>query len=198
MCSRVHIHPAEDEVTQTENPADTATGRPAYPGSPLSRRLSQTVLGLGVVGALGFIPVQKLVPPSDVEAMINARVIALSAPIDGEVQIGLPENGTPFANGDLLLRLINERADRLRVDDLAREIQRLNDERPGIAARLADARMRLTDLTEQLRLFTEARTLQLEARQDELRAELAAAQAKNEEAKTTLDRFATLASKGWI
>jgi multidrug resistance efflux pump len=115
-----------------------------------------------VVGALGFIPVQKLVPPSDVDAMINARVIALSAPIDGEVQIGLPENGTPFANGDLLSRLFNERADRLRVDDLAREIQRLNDERPGIAARLADA-----------------------------------AQAKNEEAKTTLDRFATLASKGW-
>jgi multidrug resistance efflux pump len=57
--------------------------------------------------------------------------------------------------------------------------------------------MRLTDLSEQLRLFAEARTLQLEARQDELRAELAAAQAKNEEARTTLERFATLAGKGW-
>jgi multidrug resistance efflux pump len=34
-------------------------------------------------------------------------------------------------------------------------------------------------------------------RQDELKAEEAAAQARNEEAKTSLDRFATLASKGW-
>jgi biotin carboxyl carrier protein len=195
----VHRHLAEDEVTQTEHPAGTAAGRSADRESLLTRRLSQTVLGLGLAGVLGFIPVQKLVTASDVEAVINARVITLSAPIDGEVPTGpgLPEFGMQFARGDLLLRVINERADRSRVDVLAREIERLNDERPGIAARLVDARMRQTDLTEQLHRFTEARIHQLEARQDELSAELAAAQAKNEEAKTTLDRFSTLAGKGW-
>jgi multidrug resistance efflux pump len=152
-----------------------------------------------MVVALGAIPVQKLLPTSGVEAIANARVIALSAPIDGEVQSGpsLLEIGTSFARGDVLLHIINDRADRSRTEDLAREIQRLTDERPGIVMRLADARMRLTDLTEQMHLFTEARTLQLEARQDELNAELAAAQARNEEAKTTLERFATLAGKGW-
>jgi multidrug resistance efflux pump len=107
------------------------------------------------------------------------------------------EIGTSFARGDVLLHITNAHADRSRADDLAREIQRLTDERPGIEARLADARMRLVDLTEQMRIFTEARTLQLEARQDELRAELAAAQARNEEANTTLERSATLAGKGW-
>jgi multidrug resistance efflux pump len=119
--------------------------------------------------------------------------------MDGEVRTSpsLPEFGAPFAPGDPLLHIINDRADRSRVDDLGYEIQRLNDERPGIVTRLAEARTRLTDLTEQLRLFTEARTLQLEARQDELKAELAAAQAKNEEAGTTLERFSTLAGKGW-
>jgi multidrug resistance efflux pump len=187
-------------VTQkAECPADTTTGRPAQSGSRLPRRLSQTVLGLGIVGVLGFFPVHKLMPSSDVEAVINARVIMLSAPIDGEVPTGpsAPEFGMPFVRGDLLLRVIDPRANRSRVDDLAREIQQLSDERPGITARLAEARTRLTDLMEQLRLFTEARTLQLEARQDELREELAAAQAKNEEARTTLDRFSTLAGKGW-
>jgi hypothetical protein len=151
---------------KAECPADTTTGRPAHSGSPLTRRLSRTVLGLGIVGVLGFIPVHKLMPTSGVEAVINARLITLLAPIDGGVQTGpsLPEFDVPFARGDLLLRIVNERADRSRVYDLAREVQRLNDERPGIAARLVDARMRHTDLTEQLRLFTEARTLQLEAR----------------------------------
>jgi multidrug resistance efflux pump len=81
---------------------------------------------------------------------------------------------------------------------LTRQIEQLKDERPGIAARLANARMLLEDLTEQTRLFAEARILQLEARQDELRAEVAAAQAKSEEAKTSLDRFTTLAGKGWL
>jgi multidrug resistance efflux pump len=177
---------------------DTGRG-PAGRASSLTRHLSKTVLGLGMVGVLGFIPVQKLLPTSGIEAVVNAHVITLSAPIDGEVRTSpsLPEFGAPFAPGDLLLHIINDRADRSRVDDLGYEIQRLNDERPGIVNRLAEARMRLTDLTEQLRLFTEARTLQLEARQDELKAELAAAQAKNEEAGTTLERFSTLAGKGW-
>jgi len=151
------------------------------------------------VAVLGAVPVQKLLTTSDVEAVVNARLVTLSAQIDGEVQPGpsLLEIGTSFDRGEVLLHITNERADRSRADDLAREIQRLTDERPGIEARLADARMRLADLTEQMRIFKEARTLQLEARQDELRAELAAAQARNEEANTTLERFATLAGKGW-
>jgi biotin carboxyl carrier protein len=209
---RVHTHLEEEFLTriaqEAERPAPAPMGHvgtadttygPARHGSPLTRRLSKTVLGLGMVGVLGFIPVQKLLPSLGVEAVINAHVITLSAPIDGEVRTSprLPEFAAPFAPDDVLLHIINDRADRSRVDDLGHEIQRLNDERPGIVTRLAEARMRLTDLTEQMRLFTQARTLQLEARQDELKAELAAAQAKNEEAKTTLERFSTLAGKGW-
>jgi multidrug resistance efflux pump len=56
----------------------------------------------------------------------------------------------------------------------------------------------LKDLTEQTYLFVEARIIQLEARQDELRAEVAAAQARNRQAMTSLDRFTTLASGGWV
>jgi multidrug resistance efflux pump len=187
-------------TTRTENsgtakgyfPARDSAGRE----SPLPLRLSTTMFGLGIAAVFGFVPIQNMLPTSGVEAFTDTQVIALSSPMDGEVQ-SLPEFGAPFARGDLLSRIINDHVDRSRVDDLAHEIERLNDDRPGVIARLADARMHLTDLTEQLRLFAEARTLQLEARQDELRAELAAAQAKNEEARTTLERFATLAGKGW-
>jgi multidrug resistance efflux pump len=63
---------------------------------------------------------------------------------------------------------------------------------------LANARTLLNDLTEQTRLFAEARVLQLEARQGELEAEVAAARARTDEAKTSLDRLTTLASKGWL
>jgi hypothetical protein len=106
--------------------------------------------------------------------------------------------GTPVTRGDVLFRIVNHHADRSRVEDLTRQIEQLKDERPAIAARFANARMQLRDLTEQTRLFAEARILQLEARQGELEADVAAARAKSEEAKTTLDRFTTLASKGWL
>jgi hypothetical protein len=129
----MHTHLVEESLTriaqEAERPAgvmmghagtpDTGRG-PARPALPRTRHLSKTVLGLGMVGVLGFIPVQKLLPTSAVEAVINARVVTLSAPIDGEVRTspGLPEFGAPFAPGDLLLHIINDRADRSRVDDL--------------------------------------------------------------------------------
>src|SRR2546427_4122897 len=117
-------------------------------------RMSKTMLSLAIVAAVGFIPVQGLLQTSSVEAVINARVTTLRAPTDGEVQPG-PNPvafGTSVARGDVLLRIMNRRPDRSRVDDLTHQIEQLKDERSGIAARLADARMRLNDLTEQTRL----------------------------------------------
>src|SRR5262245_17508603 len=162
--------------------------------------MSKTMLCLGIVAAVGFIPLQGLLQTASVEAVINARVTTLRAPTDGEVQPG-PKPlsfGTSVARGDVLLRIINRRPDRLRVDDLTHQIEQLKDERSGIAARLASARMLLNDLTEQTRLFSDARILQLEARQGELEADVAAARARTEEAKTSLDSFMTLAGKGWL
>jgi multidrug resistance efflux pump len=158
------------------------------------------ILSLGIAAAVGFVPLQGLLQTSSVEAVINARVTTLRAPIDGEVQPG-PNPlafGTSVGQGDVLLRIINRRADRSRVDDLTHQIEQLKDERSGIAARLSNARLLLNDLTVQTRLFAEARILQLEARQGELEADVAAAQARTDEAKTSLDRFTTLASKGWL
>jgi multidrug resistance efflux pump len=167
-------------------------------GLPLTRRLSGAVLGLGIV-AVGFVPFQRLLQRSSFEAVVVAPTITLRAPIDGEVEAGpVPlDPGALPASGDILLHIRNHRADRSRVDDLTRQIEQLKDERPGLAARLDAARAQLGDLTQQTRLFAEARILQLEARQDELKAEVAAAQARNEEAKTTLDRFTALAGRGW-
>jgi multidrug resistance efflux pump len=173
---------------------------PSHPksGLPVTRRLSGAVLSLGIV-AVGFVPFQRLLQRSSFEAVIVAPMTTLRAPIDGEVEAGPKplDLGASAASGDVLFRIKNHRADRSRVDDLTRQIEQLRDERPALAARLEAARTQFSDLTQQTRLFAEARVLQLEARQDELKAELAAAQARNEEAKATLDRFTALAGKGW-
>jgi multidrug resistance efflux pump len=167
--------------------------------SPLRRRISNTALGLGIV-AVGLVPFQRLLQAPSFEGVVKAPMITLRAPIDGEVEAGPspPDVGAPLARGDAVFRIRNHRADRSRVDDLTRQIAQLRDERPGVAARLDVARALLGDLTRQTRLFAEARVLQLEVRQDELKAEVAAARAKNEEARASLGRFTTLAGKGWM
>ena len=168
--------------------------------SSLVRRLSKTALSLVIVALVGLAPFQKLLQSPSVEAVVNARVVTLRAPIDGEVEVTATrlDVGRSIARGDTLFRITNRRVDGSRLDDLTRQIEQLKDERPSIAARLAGVRTLLWKLTEQTQVFIEARILQLEARQDELAAELAAAQAKNLEAKTSLDRLIMLANKGWL
>ena len=76
---------------QVTEPRDTqALPPPVLPGSVslLVRRLSTTALGLGIVAVVGFAPLQGLLQTSSVEAVINARVITLRAPLDGEVWAG--------------------------------------------------------------------------------------------------------------
>jgi multidrug resistance efflux pump len=166
--------------------------------SPMVWRVVKTALGLGVVVVVGYGPLQRLLQTSSVEAVVNARMVTLRAPIDGEVQAGPNplEFGTSLARGEVLFRVTNRRADRSRLDDLSRQVGQLREERPGIAARLADANLLLKDLKEQTRIFAESRILQLEARQGELIADVDAAKAKTEAATIALERHTKLAGNG--
>ena len=56
--------------------------------SSTPRRVVKTLLGLALVAAVGYEPLQRMAQTSSVEAIVNARVITLRAPIEGEVQPG--------------------------------------------------------------------------------------------------------------
>jgi multidrug resistance efflux pump len=168
------------------------------PKSSTPRRVVKTLLGLALVAAVGYAPLQRIAQTSSVEAIVNARVITLRAPIEGEVQPGpaARESGAALAPGDLLFRIVDPRADRSRVDDLSRQLARARDERPRLAARLESARALLADLTEQTRAFGAARIRQLEARHDALTADAAAAHARTLDATATLERANRLTAQG--
>jgi multidrug resistance efflux pump len=197
--------PTKDDphlLSQAPPPVDTHVAAPpavcAGWVSPMVWRLVKTALGLGVVAIVGYGPLQRLLQTSSVEAVVNARIITLRAPIDGEVQPGPNplEFGSSLSRGEVLFRIVNRRADRARLDDLSRQVAQLREERPGIAARLADANLLLKDLKEQTRIFAESRIRQLEARQGMLIADVDAAKAKAEATKIALDRHTRLAGNG--
>jgi multidrug resistance efflux pump len=168
------------------------------PKSSTPRRVVKTLLGLALVAAVGYAPLQRIAQTSSVEAIVNARVITLRAPIEGEVQPGpaARESGAALASGDLLFRIVDPRADRGRVDDLSRQLAQARDERPRLAARLESARALLADLIEQTRAFRAARIRQLEARRDALTADAAAAHARALDAAATLERANRLTAQG--
>ncbi len=168
------------------------------PASRTPRRLFKTLLGLAVIAAVGYEPVQRMAQTTSVEAIVNARIITLRSPIEGEVQTSSASRGAgaALARGDVLFRVVDPRADRGRVDDLSRQLEQARDERPGLAARLASAQALLAEMTEQTRAFREARIRQLTARANELAADAAAAHARSLEAATTLERANRLVTQG--
>jgi len=143
------------------------------------RRLLKALVGLLIVAAVGWMPVRTLLQTTSTEAIVNARLITLRAPIEGEIAPGLDafRVGTELAPGTRLLRIVNPRAERGRLDDLRRLANRLEGERAAFVARRDDVERLHADLAAQTRAFMDGRLRQLEARTAELRSEIAAATA---------------------
>ena len=95
------------------------------------RRVAKTLIGLAVVVAVGWLPVRTLLQTTSIEAVINARLITLRAPIEGEIGAGLGATtvGMQLEPGAGLMKIVNRRAERGRLDDLHRLINRLESER---------------------------------------------------------------------
>jgi multidrug resistance efflux pump len=161
-------------------------------------RMLKALLGLLVIAAVGWMPVRALLQTTSTEAVVNARLITLRAPIEGEVGPGLARLavGTQLAPGTTLINIVNQRAERGRLDDLRRLIERLKGEQAALAAQRADLTVLHAELTAQTQAFKAAREAQLAARAAELRSEIAAAGANRAEARRALDRATALAASG--
>jgi biotin carboxyl carrier protein len=183
---------------QFDTPASTPSPQQAGFVARFGRRAIKSALGLGVLVIVGVGPVQRLLEVSSVEAVVNARLVSLRAPIDGKIEDAdfTPTIGAVAPKGRFMLRISTSRADRSRLDDLQRLVDQTEGERPAIAKRL----MRLKELHEQIsrqvRAFQAGRIRQLEERTMDLKAQASATEAAEFEAASTLTRTKSLAVSG--
>jgi len=165
----------------------------------IASQVSKSVLGLALVIIAGVGPIYRLLEWSSVEAVVNARLITLRAPIDGRLADAelVPTIGAAIPKGQMILRMSNGRTDRARLDDLQRRIDQAESDRPALAMRLA----RLKDIHEQIssqaRAFQAGRVRELEERVLDLKAQADATEASESEAASTLGRTRALAGSGY-
>jgi len=164
----------------------------------LPRRALKSALGLAIVVIAGVGPVQRLLELSSVEAVVNARLVSLRAPIEGRIESVdmLPTIGAAAPKGQLMLRISNSRADRARLDDLQRQVDQAEAERPVIAKRLLRLKEIHGQISQQARAFQAGRVRELEERILDLRAQASATEASESEAASTLARTKALAASG--
>lgn len=164
------------------------------------RRAGKVALGLGIVGMFGILPVRTLLQTSSVEAVVNARIVTLRSPIEGEVVASPAELQAPgiLPRGIALLHVVNARADRGRLDELNGRVARLGSQRQADETRLVSARSGKTSLMRRAEAFRVGRIEQLKARVTELESDAAAAAGRGEEATEDRDRAALLARSGSV
>jgi multidrug resistance efflux pump len=156
--------------------------------------------GIAIVAVFGWLPLKAFLQTSSVEAVVNSSLVTLRSPIDGKVAAGPNLSGDLgiIGEGTLILRVVNPRGDRVRLDDLRRQMSRSVNEKPSLVAKIASARLAQKDLARQAALFTEGRTRQLEARIAEIQASIEAAAARREEATAAVERASSLVKSGTV
>ncbi|MBB4374722.1 multidrug resistance efflux pump [Bradyrhizobium sp. cir1] len=161
------------------------------------RRGAKIAIGLAILAVFGWLPLRAIWEYSSVEAVLNSRLVTLRAPIGGRVAAAqrLTDQARLDA-GTVVLRVVNSRGDRTRLDDLRRQKSRLENERPSLAAKLASAQAAQKDLARQAAQFRDGRVLQLEARIAEIQTSIEAAAARRDEASAAVERASSLAKTG--
>ena len=191
---------AEFEGNAARTPEAFAAPRASTRAWLNHQRAIKAAVGLLLLVVVGWMPVRALLQTASTEAVVNARLISLRAPIDGEIESGPLRVGigSEVLPGQTLLRIVNRRADRGRVSDLGRLIDQLTNDRGGIVARIADLTALHDDLANQVRIFQDGRVRQLTERAAELKRELAAARINRDATAKALARVAPMAGSGSI
>jgi multidrug resistance efflux pump len=203
-----HAFGDEAASRSEEKPAKVATIVSAPPAAApraglLSRvwsgRLLKVGIGVALIVIFGWMPLQTLLVASSVEAVVNSRIVTVRSPIDG-VLAAAPHDSTAWAGakGAPVLKVVDDKADRVRLDDLRRQLGNMEDERPALATRLELAQASLGELTKQTQQFTDGRIRQLNARIAALNHEYAAASARATEADAALVRASALIKSGTV
>jgi multidrug efflux pump subunit AcrA (membrane-fusion protein) len=132
--------------------------------------------------------------------VVNSRLVTLRAPIDGQVvsAANLSSEKSVVGQGTVILRIVNTRGDRVRLDDLRRQRAKLEHERPTLAAKLTSAQAAQKDLARQAAQFRGGRIRQLEARIAESESAIDALVARREEATAAAERSSSLVRSGSV
>ncbi|WP_207538713.1 HlyD family secretion protein [Sabulicella rubraurantiaca] len=160
------------------------------------RRWMKVTLGVALAAMAGYVIVGEQMAGVSSNAVVNAQVITLRAPVDGELTLTTRSLGARLGSGEVVASITDPRPDESRLVDLRRaldaaesELRRLEDMTSALVAGRAA-------LIDQARDYGAGRLRQLSARLDETRATLEAAQARLREADATLRRANDLSRTG--
>lgn len=132
------------------------------------------------------------------EAVINARVATIRAPMDGIIKTIVATPGRAVQAGAPIGGIEDPTPDDARVFQLQQDLRSTEREHDTLARRLADLRQSRTEADAQAESYRLGRVQQDELRVEEARASLAAAVARENDAAAAERRGAVLQAHGYM
>jgi multidrug resistance efflux pump len=162
------------------------------------RRIAKFAIGAALLGVGALTIYQQVVVRVSREAVINARVASVRAPMDGIVKNATTIPGRPVQAGASIGDIEDPMADDARVFQLQQDAQATDRERAALARRITDLRQARSDAEAQAEAYRLGRVRQDELRVDEARAGLSAALARESDANAAQGRGAALHAHGYM
>jgi multidrug resistance efflux pump len=188
----------DDAAKVKDGAGAPAQARPA--ASSWLSPLLKTLAGLVLIVAVGWMPAQRLFQVSSVEAVVNARLVTVRAPIAGTVKLdaGRANVGDAIGVGAPLVTVADPRVDQSRLNDLRQELGNAEQEREALSLKLDNLKDLRETLSVQLAAFHDNRLRQVEAEIAEADARIRSSLAEQARAEAVLARQGTLAKSGSI
>ena len=184
---------AEVTAKRPRSPDLGGRSRPAL----LTRRAAKLACAALLLAA-GLVSLyQQLVVRASRDAVINARVAVIRAPIDGIATATVTTPGMAIKTGEAIGRVEDPLADDARLAQLEREASAAELERDSLPRRLTDLERARGEAAAQAEAYRLGRVRQLELRTEEARANLDAAAAREADAKAVVGRGAALHARGF-
>ncbi|MGQ9369994.1 HlyD family secretion protein [Azospirillum sp. ST 5-10] len=160
------------------------------------RKLVKLAAGLALAGVGGYVVLMEGVAVVSSDAVVNARVAVVRAPIDGLLTLQPRSIGERVQGGQPLGVLNDVRADEARLLELERAAGALEADIARLQAQVASNTASRDLLRERTEAYRDGRIRQLKSRIDEQQALLSSAKAQSIESGAALQRAEELRDRG--
>jgi|SRR5580700_1636065 multidrug resistance efflux pump len=161
-------------------------------------RLVKFGVGAALLSIGALTTYQQVVVRVSREAVINARVVSIRAPMDGIVKAAASAPGTAVRSGMAIGQIEDPNPDDARSFQLQLDLKATERERDALSRRLDDLQRARAEANMQAESFQLGRVRQDELRVDEARASVAAATAREQDATAVVTRGAALHENGYM
>lgn len=158
----------------------------------------KSALALAIAFALGWTPVQRFFATTSTEAIINAPLITLRAPISGQLSLDSADlaAGAKVHAGQSIFTIVNSRATSAELDNLKREVGQFETTIMTLKAKRDVLQSQRAELYSLQKQYKQGRLQSLKKQVAAVDAQIDSAQAQRREAQRVLTRVENLFGKG--